>query len=180
MEKKNRYIINMGLAFDEDRAMKKLSQMAKKGWILEEMSTFRYKLVKGEPREIVYSIDYKKLDKNGDEYFELFQSSGWEHMCSYGDFHLFSAPPKTVPIYTEKENYLSKYKSLKDGYKKAATISILMIGLVILIEFVLGSRIKGTIIKNILGIISISSVAIAAPSLMVSIAYYLKEKRILK
>ena len=38
MEKKNKYIMNLGLAFDEDRAMKKLSQMAKEGWILEEMS----------------------------------------------------------------------------------------------------------------------------------------------
>ena len=38
MEKKNSYIMNMGLAFDEDRAMKKLSQKAKEGWILKEMS----------------------------------------------------------------------------------------------------------------------------------------------
>ena len=84
MEKKNRYILNMGLAFDEDRAMKKLSQRAKEGWILEEMSLFRYKLVKGQPKEIVYSMDYKELVENDNEYFELFQSSGWEHMCSYG------------------------------------------------------------------------------------------------
>ncbi|MBU3092834.1 DUF2812 domain-containing protein [Clostridium sp. CM028] len=71
MEKKNRYILNMGFAFDEDRAMKKLCQRAKEGWILKEMSGFRYKLVKGEPREIVYSMDYKELSENDNEYFEF-------------------------------------------------------------------------------------------------------------
>ena len=31
----------------------------------------------------------KVLSENDNEYFELFQSSGWEHMCSYGAFHFF-------------------------------------------------------------------------------------------
>ena len=39
-------------------------------------------------------------------------------------YHFFAAPPETVPIYTEKENYLSKYERSKDGYKKAAIISM--------------------------------------------------------
>lgn len=180
MEKKNRYILNMGLAFDEDRVMKKLSRMAKKGWILKEMSLSRYKLVKGEPKEIVYSVDYKELGENDNEYFELFQSSGWEHMCSYGPYHFFSAPPETVPIYTDKENYLSKYESSKYGYKKAAIISLAMIVVITLIEFLLGNKIEGIIIKNIMFIIFLISVAIAAPSVMVCISFFQKEKRILK
>ena len=184
MEKKNSYIMNMGLAFDEDRAMKKLSQKAKEGWILKEMSLFRYKLVKGEPKELVYSMDYKELSENDNEYFELFQSSGWAHMCSYGDFHFFAAPPETVPIYTEKENYLSKYESSKAVYKKTAMISVGIFIAINLIEFLLVSRIEETIMKNkilfISIIIGIISVAIAVPSLMVCTAYYLKEKRILK
>jgi hypothetical protein len=180
MENKNRYIMNMGLAFDEDRAMKKLSQCAEEGWILKEMSLFRYKLIKGQPQKIVYSMDYKEVSKNDNEYFELFESSGWQHMCSYGAFHFFAAPPETVPIYTEKENYLSKYESSKGGYKKTAIISIVMLIVVNLIEFLLGSRIEGTIIKNVMFILGTILVALAVPSFMVSIAYYLKEKRILK
>jgi hypothetical protein len=180
MEKKNRYIMNMGLAFDEDRAMKKLGQMASEGWILEKISLFRYRLVKSQPKELVYSMDYKKLGKNIEEYFELFQKSGWEHMCSYGDFHFFSAPPETISIYTEKENYLSKYESSKQSYKKTAIISLVLLIIVNMIEFVLGSRIEGAMIRNILAIIGIILLVIAVPSLMVSVAYYLKEKRILK
>lgn len=180
MEKKNSYIMNMGLAFDEERAMKKLSQKAKEGWLLEEMSLFRYKLVKSKPKEIVYSMDYKVLSKNDNEYFELFKSSGWEHMCSYGAFHFFSAQPETVPIYTEKETYLSKYESSKDGYKKTAIISIVILIFVNLIEVLLASKLEGAIMKNILFFIGIISVAIAVPSIMVSIAFTLKEKRVLK
>ena len=179
MEKKNRYILNMGLAFDEDRIMKKLSRMAKEGWILEGMSLIRYKLIKGQPRDLVYSMDCKDLGTDADEYFELFQSSGWEYVCSYGPFHFFCASPETVPIYTEKENYLNKYKSSKEGCKKAANISILLLIILVLIEFLLGSKIEGKAIKNIMGIISIILVIIGVPSLMVSVAYSIKEKRVL-
>ena len=49
-----------------------------------------------------------------------------------------------------------------------------------MIEFLLTSKIEGTIMKNILFFIGIVSVAIAVPSIMVSIAYTLKEKRIFK
>ena len=180
MEKKNRYILNMGLAFDEDGAMKKLSQMAKEGWILEEMSLFKYKLVKFQPKEIDYSMDYKELSENDNEYFQLFESSGWQHICSYGAFHFFAATPGTVPIYTDKENYLSKYKSSKHGYKKAAIISLAMIVVIILIKFLLGNRIEGIIIKNVMFIIFTISLVIATPSVMVSVAFYIKDKRILK
>lgn len=180
MKNENRYIMNMGLAFDEDRVMKKLSQMAKEGWILKEMSLFRYKLVKSQPKEIIYSMDYKELSKDDNEYFELFKNSGWEHMCSFGPYHFFSAPPETVPIYTEKENYLSKYEKSKQVYKKTTIISIVILIFVNLIEFLISSKIEGTIVKNILFIIGTISLALAAPCLMVCIAYYLKEKKILK
>lgn len=184
MEKKNSYIMNMGFAFDEDRAMRKLSQRAKEGWILKEMSGFRYKLVKGQPKEIVYSMDYKELNKNDNEYFELFQSSGWEHMCSYGPFHFFSASPETVPIYTEKENHISKYERVKGMCKKAAIVSTVILVFVTVIEFLLVSKIEVTMMKNqmllVSAIIEIITVLIAVPSLMMCIAYYLKEKRILK
>jgi hypothetical protein len=34
--------------------MKKLSQKAKEGWILEEMSLFRYKLEKSKPKNSLF------------------------------------------------------------------------------------------------------------------------------
>ena len=178
MGKKYRYILNMGLAFDEDRAMNKLGEMAKEGWILEEMSLFRYRLMKGQPKELIYSMDYKQLGENTDEYFQMFEGSGWKHMCSYGPYHFFSASPNTVPIYTEKENYLSKYESSKQGYKKIAIANILPLVIIIILQFLLRDIIDGTIVENILFMLGGISAALAAPSIMVIIAYYIKEKRI--
>jgi len=124
-------------------------------------------------------VDYKQLSENDNEYFELFQSSRWEHMCSYGPYHFFSAPRETVPIYTDKDNYLSKYESSKHGYKKAAIMSLTMIIVITLIKFLLGSKVEGIIIKNVMFIIFLISVTIAAHSVMVCISFLQKEKRIL-
>jgi len=70
-------------------------------------------------------------------------------MCSYGPYHFFSAPRETVPIYTDKDNYLSKYESSKHGYKKAAIMSLTMIIVITLIKFLLGSKVERIIIINI-------------------------------
>ncbi|MBU5484549.1 DUF2812 domain-containing protein [Clostridium sp. MSJ-11] len=183
---KYKYLINMGLAFEEDRMMKKLSKMAKEGWILEKMTIFKYKLVKAEPKELIYSMDSKQLDddkdkdkdKDKDEYFEFFKSSGWEHMCSLNDIHFFSAPPNTIPIYTDEENYLSKYSSSKEIYKKTLFTSVGLLIIIALIEYFLGYKMPGTILEDILFIIGIISVALVVPSLMVVTAYFLKEKKI--
>lgn len=179
MEKKYKYILNMGLAFDEDRAIKKISAMAKKGWILEKMTLFRYRLVKSEQKDLVYSMDYKELEKNDDEYFLLFENSGWKHMCSYGPFHFFAASPGSVPIYTDKENYLNKYSSCNKTYKTTAVISLSILILVALIQILLGNKISGTMLGNVLFFIGVVSAIFAAPSIMVAIAYHRREKRIL-
>ena len=55
-----------------------------------------------------------------------------------------------------------------------------MIIIITLIKFLLGSRIEGMILKNIMFIIFIVSVAIAALSVMVSVSFFLKEKSVLK
>ncbi|GAA0179964.1 DUF2812 domain-containing protein [Clostridium sediminicola] len=179
MEKKYKYILNMGLAFDEDRAIKKFSAMAKKGWILEKMTLFRYRLVKSERKNLVYSMDYKELEKKDDEYFLLFENSGWQHMCSYGPFHFFAASPGSVPIYTDKENYLNKYSRCNKTYKNTAAISVSLLILVALIKILLSNKILGTMLENVLFFIGAISAVFAAPSVMVAIAYHRRKKRIL-
>ena len=61
----------MGLAFDEERTLKKLNSLAKEGWILDKLTLWRgYRLRRGEPQELVYSMD-----------FEMFEMSGWKYIC---------------------------------------------------------------------------------------------------
>jgi hypothetical protein len=183
MKNEYKYLLNMGLAFDEDKAMKKLSKMAREGWVLKEMTSLRYKLVKDEPKELIYSMDYKKLDKDEKEYFELFDSSGWKHRCSYGPFHFFSAAPGAVPIYTDKENYLSKYTNSKKVYFKAFLVSLVILLFNIFIQTALFDNLYGGAAKFaflISEIIGLVSAAIVVPSLMVCIAFLVKERKVMK
>lgn len=87
--RKTKYVASGGLAFTEKMDMKKLSAYASKGWILNGFALLGFSLKKGEPQNIVYSLDYQKdADK---EYFAIFEEAGWKHVCSAeNEFHVFS------------------------------------------------------------------------------------------
>jgi hypothetical protein len=117
--KKIKYVPSGGLAFFEEKDMKKLSEYAKEGWILESFAVFGYKLRKGERRSIEYSLDYQK--EADVEYFTYFEEAGWSHVCSAGnEIHLFSAPRGTKPIYSDKPTTIEKYEREKKQMGKAA------------------------------------------------------------
>lgn len=177
MDDNYKYIWNMGLAFDEDRVLKKMSDLAKKGWILKKMTLFKYKLEKAEPQELIYSMDYKELKEDEEEYFDIFNKSGWKHMCSYGPFHFFSASKGTVPIYTDRENYLGKYKAPKNLYLKALVISTLSLLIVILASTLLVDKLNSKVFDFVLLFLGMISAGILAPSLMVTIAYFFRTRK---
>ena len=117
--KKTKYVPSGGLAFYEEKDMKKLSEYARKGWILEGFAGLGYKLRKGECMNIEYSLDYQK--EADDEYFFIFEEAGWSHVCSVGyEIHIFSAPKGTKPIYTDKPTTIEKYEREKKQMGKAA------------------------------------------------------------
>lgn len=117
--KKVKYVSNNGLAFYEESEMKKLSDYAKKGWILERFAGLGYRLRKGEPQDIVYSLDYQK--GADEEYFAIFEAAGWSYVCSEGnEMHIFSAPKGTKPIYTDRLTTVEKYERAKVQMGKAA------------------------------------------------------------
>lgn len=55
-------MMSEGLAFSEEKDMKKLSDMASKGWLLDSFAVMGYKLRKAEPRNVTYSLDYRAVD----------------------------------------------------------------------------------------------------------------------
>lgn len=117
--KKTKYVPSGGLAFFEEKDMKKLSNYAKEGWILEDFALLGYKLRKGKPMNIEYSLDYQK--QADEEYFLIFKEAGWSHVCSVGDeIHLFSAPTGTKPIYSDKPTTIEKYEREKKQMGKTA------------------------------------------------------------
>lgn len=174
MNKRYKKILNWGLAFDEDRVLKRMGSLAEKGWILKRMTMLKYTFEKEEPKQLIYSMDYSDLKEDGEEYFNLFKNSGWRHMCSYGPFHFFSAAIGTVPIYTDRESYLNKYKESKNISFKVLGFSSISLIITAAIYLFAKLRLENFIFEYIMIIAVGLSAAIVLPSLMMTIAYAIR------
>ncbi len=118
--RQTKYIMSGGLAFSEDKDMDKLRRFSLKGWHVNDFKLMGYTLVKGDCSDYIYSVDYRSLKEDEEEYFNLFSSSGWSHIASEGDIHLFRAHPGTKPIYTDRETRSEKYRNSSNSMMKLA------------------------------------------------------------
>ena len=133
--RQTKYITSGGLAFSEDKDMEKLRQYSLKGWHVSGFKFMGYTLEKGESSDYIYSVDYRSLKEDEEEeYFDFFLSSGWSHIASEGDIHLFRAHPGTKPIYTDRDTTVEKYKNSSDSMKKLAIPFILITVLVWVVQ----------------------------------------------
>ena len=108
---KKKYVMSGGLAFSENQDMEKLRKLSQKGWHVKKFSFLGYTLEQGKQEDYIYSIDYRTLTSDEEEYFELFNSAGWSHIDSQANIHLFKATPDTKPLYTDRETTVEKYRS---------------------------------------------------------------------
>ena len=116
-----KYITSGGLAFAEYEDMDKLRRYSLKGWHVSGFSFMGYTLKKGENMDYIYTIDYRLLHADErDEYVDFFFDSGWTHVTSEGDIHLFRAQPGTKPIYTDPDTTIEKYQNLSGSTVKFA------------------------------------------------------------
>lgn len=110
---RKKYMMSGGLAFREKKDMEKLHRFSLKGWHVNDFTFMGYSLTKGESADYIYSVDYRSLKEDeAEEYFDFFSSSGWSHVASEGDIHLFRAQPNTKPIYSDRDTAVEKYESL--------------------------------------------------------------------
>lgn len=124
---KTKRIMSGGLAFVEQKDMDTLRKMALKGWILKRFHGLGYEFEGGEPEDVTYNIDYRNLkNEDPDEYYELFEMAGWEHVCSDGTMHIFKAAQGTKPIYTDTETEKEKYIQLQTFLKYPTTICVII------------------------------------------------------
>ena len=131
--KSTKYIMSGGFAVAEEKDMDKLGNYAKKGWLLESVTPFGYKMRRSEPQNLVYSLDYQT---NVDEDYDLiFEDAGWTRVCSVGGTHFFRAAAGTTPIFTDKATIIDKYQR-----EKKVTGTIALPSLIALIVFVLLGR----------------------------------------
>lgn len=113
-----KYVISGGLAFAESEDMEKLRKYPLKGWHVSSFKFMGYTLKKGNIMDYIYSVDYRSLKSDeAEEYFELFTSSGWTHMTSEGNTHLFRALPGTKPIHSDRDTVVEKHDNLGKSMK---------------------------------------------------------------
>ena len=135
--KQTKYINSGGLAFSENEDMEKLGEYAKEGWILENITSFGYKLRKRKPENIKYSLDYQK--EVDDDYFSYFEASGWSHVCSGANqIHIFSAPEGTSPIHSDKVTVVEKYEIIRKSMGKVALPTIIITLMLFLLTILSG------------------------------------------
>ncbi|SDX41142.1 DUF2812 domain-containing protein [Salimicrobium album] len=114
-----KYVSSGGLAFEEEKDMRKLERYAAEGWEVDGFSLLGYKLKKNDPAERIYAIDY--CNKPDEEYFTYFREGGWKHVASQSNYiHLFTAAPGTTPLYTDKTTEIDKYEVQQRITGKAA------------------------------------------------------------
>ncbi|MGM9925465.1 MAG: DUF2812 domain-containing protein [Bacillus sp. (in: firmicutes)] len=177
MSKQYKYISNNGLAFDEHKSMKKLAELAKEGWILQELKVFRYKLVKAEPRELKYCLDYRAIEEDDRDYFDMFAAAGWEHICSYGDMHIFAAHPDTVEIYTDRESHKQKYRPSRKNTSLLAFIFLAAFLLAGILRDGIVIPIDSAVVMWVLSIVYYVSLVLFFPSAAMLVAYIWRERK---
>lgn len=166
--KTTKYIRNNGLGRFEEREMAKLERYSQQGWHLEGFyGFFKFKLRKGEPRNLKYSLDYEKYPDK--EYFSYFEDAGWMHVCSADEIHIFCAPQNARPIYTDITSRIEMYEEEKKLMGKRAVP--FLIALVLFLLFGLLGYYLG--INERINAFAIMLAGISALGLMVpGIAYY--------
>ncbi|MGG1242146.1 DUF2812 domain-containing protein [Bacillus cabrialesii] len=164
--KQRKYMMSEGLAFSEEKDMKRLSDMASKGWVLDSFAFMGYKLRKAEPQNLIYSLDYRAVeDHNMDEYLDIFENAGWEHICSVYDTHIFAAAPETKSIYSDRSTMIDKYKQSEFTLRY---ITLFMLCLTAAVTVLRNTFISGeaSILHNTIHVLFVFLIASTIPAIL--------------
>lgn len=90
-----------------------LRQMAQQGWHLSSVAPLVYTFVRGEPRDVVYRLDYLTVKGDYEEYKQLFKDAGWELVGTMLSWQYFRKPASAKgpkEIYTDAESKVERYR----------------------------------------------------------------------
>lgn len=177
MSKDKKRLICGGLAWTEDKDMKRLNELSKEGWMLSGFSYLSYELKKEEPKEYIYCMDSQKVE-NKEEYIELFKDGGWEYIFNYGDMYFYKALPGTKAIYSDKASLSEKYSYIATQMKNVILMLAALTLALIPISMIGETYIKVKLIKDILKWIIILSPACIIPLSVCYLTLKNKYKRI--
>lgn len=171
--RKSKYMMSGGLAFLEESDMEKLRRKSLQCWHITKITFLGYRLEKGEPEDVIYTIDYRLLDDaDQGEYFDIFEMAGWEHVCSEHNMHIFKAPKGTKPIYTDSNTTKEKYNRLAKSWQKASAI---LLGILLLFIFI--SWNTTGLLQNIGRVGYVVALTLFVPCCMTYIALFIRKSK---
>lgn len=99
--------------WQEEKEQEWLESMPAQGWHLCEVFPLVYTFCRGEPTDYVYRFDFQTDAGLGEDYFQLYEDAGWEHVGQMGGWRYFRtvAPEGELPeIFTDVDSRIAKYK----------------------------------------------------------------------
>lgn len=103
-------------AWQDDKEEEWLGEMAKQGLHLQRPAAFgRYFFVQGAPLEYAYRLDFVTSVKKKEDYYQLFQDAGWEHVSEMGGWQYWRKPIQdgaSLEIFTDTDSKIQKYRRL--------------------------------------------------------------------
>ena len=101
--------------WQDDKEEAWLQDMARQGLHLKFPGFGSYVFLHGEPREMVYRLDFLNDAKNRTSYLQLFHDAGWEHIGELSGWHYWRKDRRggdSDEIFTDAESKIQKYKRL--------------------------------------------------------------------
>jgi len=103
-------------AWNDDREEAWLSEMARDGLHLKQVTLGSYTFEQGEPENYVYRLDYRAIkSKDKESYLQLFEDAGWEHvgeMSGWVYFRIKANPGEAPEIFSDAESKMGKYQRI--------------------------------------------------------------------
>lgn len=103
-------------AWEDEKEEDWLAEMSANGYHLNSISIPGiYTFETGASRNYVYRLDFNPDRKGYQEYFQIFQDAGWEHLCEYGSWQYFRAQAQAgeqPEIYTDNVSKVKKYRRI--------------------------------------------------------------------
>ncbi len=103
-------------AWQDEKEESWLGTMSQQGYHLVSVKPFgNYSFKLGEKTDYVYRLDYQTNRKERQNYLQLFQDAGWEHISEMSGWHYFRKQAnagESPEIYTDIESKAAKYKRL--------------------------------------------------------------------
>ena len=116
--------------WQEEKEIKWLNDMSKKGWHLKNKRYVSYWFEKGESCDYKYRYDYKMTsNKDFDEYKAIFEDSGWEYIDRFTGWHYFRAraDANASDIYSDVNSKKMRFRRLLTSMIILACANSLMI-----------------------------------------------------